>query len=191
MIFAAEGPSAAGKSRYVRSLGLPGIVGELAGHLRPDDAASLEEQSRFWVRHNEDRWAQALGGEGEHGLAVCDTDPLKLHYAWTLARAGVDTTADAFSHQLTLVRDSLRRQALGIADLIACVVPPESVLRIRRLGDTTRARRNFETHVRLATQRPVDFTGQKVVVLGMSGMGHAAARHILDARGTAVIAGRT
>ncbi|MBT2422798.1 SDR family oxidoreductase [Streptomyces sp. ISL-22] len=37
-----------------------------------------------------------------------------------------------------------------------------------------------------------DFTGQKAVVIGgTSGMGHAVARHILDAGGTAVITGRT
>ncbi|MEU9455807.1 SDR family oxidoreductase [Streptomyces sp. NPDC048277] len=37
-----------------------------------------------------------------------------------------------------------------------------------------------------------DFTGQKVVVIGgTSGMGHAVARHVLDAGGTAVVTGRT
>jgi NAD(P)-dependent dehydrogenase (short-subunit alcohol dehydrogenase family) len=38
----------------------------------------------------------------------------------------------------------------------------------------------------------LDFTGRKVIVIGgTSGMGHAIARHILDAGGTAVITGRT
>ncbi|MCX4400056.1 hypothetical protein OG887_43865 (plasmid) [Streptomyces sp. NBC_00053] len=150
MIFVAEGPSAAGKSRYVSSLQIPKAVCELAGHLRPDDAASPEETSAFWVRRNEERWAEAVHDEGAQGIAVCDTDPLKLHYAWTFARAGLDATADAFTFQLTLVRDSLQRKALGIADLVACVVPSESVLRTHRAGDTTRTRRNFETHVHLA-----------------------------------------
>ncbi|WP_326769810.1 hypothetical protein OG978_39375 [Streptomyces sp. NBC_01591] len=150
MIYVAEGPSAAGKSRYVSSLQLPKVVRELAGHLRPDDAASLEETSRFWVRRNEERWAEAVHDESAQGIAVCDTDPLKLHYAWTLARAGLDATADAFTCQLTLVRDSLQRKALGIADLVACAVPSELVLRTHRAGDVTRTRRNFEAHVRLA-----------------------------------------
>ncbi|WP_338895611.1 SDR family oxidoreductase [Streptomyces sp. TG1A-60] len=39
---------------------------------------------------------------------------------------------------------------------------------------------------------PLDFTGQKVVVIGgTSGMGHTVARHVLDAGGTAVVTGRT
>ncbi|MEU1181083.1 SDR family oxidoreductase [Streptomyces sp. NPDC005820] len=38
----------------------------------------------------------------------------------------------------------------------------------------------------------LDFTGQKVVVIGgTSGMGHAVARHVLNAGGTAVVTGRT
>jgi NAD(P)-dependent dehydrogenase (short-subunit alcohol dehydrogenase family) len=38
----------------------------------------------------------------------------------------------------------------------------------------------------------LDFTGQKVVVIGgTSGMGYAVARHVLDAGGTAVVTGRS
>ncbi|MGW0579909.1 SDR family NAD(P)-dependent oxidoreductase [Streptomyces sp. NPDC002920] len=38
----------------------------------------------------------------------------------------------------------------------------------------------------------LDFTGQKVIVIGgTSGMGQAIARHVLDAGGTAVVTGRT
>lgn len=38
----------------------------------------------------------------------------------------------------------------------------------------------------------LDFTGQKVVVIGgTSGMGHAVARHVLDGGGTAVVTGRS
>lgn len=150
MIFVAEGPSGAGKSHYVNALRTPRVVPELPGHVRPDSTASPEEVSRFWVRRNEERWAEALGDERAHGLAVCDSDPLKLHYAWTLARAGLDPTADAYASQLGCVRRSLAGRRLGIADLVACVVPPEPVLRAHRDGDPTRRRRNFETHVRLA-----------------------------------------
>lgn len=138
-----------GKSRYVSSLQIPKAVCELAGHVRPDDAASPEETSAFWVHRNKERWAEAVRDERAQGVAVCDTDLLKLHYAWTFARAGLDATADAFTC-LTLVRDALQRKALGIADLVARVVPSESVLRTHRSGDTTGTRRNFETHVHLA-----------------------------------------
>jgi NAD(P)-dependent dehydrogenase (short-subunit alcohol dehydrogenase family) len=38
----------------------------------------------------------------------------------------------------------------------------------------------------------LDFTGQKVIVIGgTSGMGYAVARHVLDGGGTAVVTGRT
>ncbi|MGW1253065.1 SDR family oxidoreductase [Streptomyces sp. NPDC002535] len=38
----------------------------------------------------------------------------------------------------------------------------------------------------------LDFTGQKVIVIGgTSGMGYAIARHILEAGGSAVVTGRT
>jgi NAD(P)-dependent dehydrogenase (short-subunit alcohol dehydrogenase family) len=41
------------------------------------------------------------------------------------------------------------------------------------------------------TSTTLDFTGQKVVVIGgTSGMGYAVARHVLDAGGTAVVTGR-
>ncbi|MGY3061425.1 hypothetical protein ACVWZD_005670 [Streptomyces sp. TE3672] len=101
------------------------------------------------MHRNKERWAEAVRDERAQGVAVCDTGPLKLHYAWTFVRAGLDATADAFT-RLTLVRDSLQRKALGIADLVACVVPSESALRTHRSGDTTGTCRNFETHVHLA-----------------------------------------
>ncbi|KDN75585.1 sugar dehydrogenase [Streptomyces olindensis] len=44
----------------------------------------------------------------------------------------------------------------------------------------------------MSSTTTLDFTGQKVVVIGgTSGMGYAVARHVLDAGGTAVVTGRT
>lgn len=150
MITVVEGPSAAGKSTHAGAFRPALVVGEHPGHATPDATASLEEQSAFWVRQNEARWARALRTQAAHGLAVCDTDPLKLHYAWTLARAGQSSAADAFAHQLRLTREAITRRRLGVADLVACVVPSEAALRERRAGDTTRRRRHFESHLRLA-----------------------------------------
>lgn len=150
MIIVAEGPSAAGKSRYVSGFPPENVVSETPGHTKPDSAASPEEQGRFWVSNDEKRWAQALDREAAGAFAVCDTDPLKLHYAWTLARAGVVPTAESFEYQMRLTREAIARRGLGVADLIACVVPSEAVLRERRAGDATRRRGNFETNVALA-----------------------------------------
>jgi hypothetical protein len=150
VITVVEGPSAAGKSSHVSAFQRELVVSENPGHAKPDETASLEEESRFWVRQNEIRWDQALKREAVYELAVCDTDPLKLHYAWTLTRAGAASTADEFERQLRLTRDAITQRSLGIADLIACVVPSEAILRERRASDSTRRRRNFEMHVRLA-----------------------------------------
>src|SRR6478609_7075433 len=44
----------------------------------------------------------------------------------------------------------------------------------------------------MSSTTTLDFTGQKVVVIGgTSGMGYAIARHVLDAGGTAVVTGRS
>ncbi|MFI5797963.1 SDR family NAD(P)-dependent oxidoreductase [Streptomyces sp. NPDC051677] len=44
----------------------------------------------------------------------------------------------------------------------------------------------------MSSTTTLDFSGQKVVVIGgTSGMGYAVARHVLDAGGTAVVTGRT
>ncbi|WP_052489228.1 hypothetical protein [Streptomyces sp. 150FB] len=123
---------------------------ENPGHLKPPATATAEEESRFWVECGERRWAQAVRREAAEGFTVCDTDPLKLHFAWSLARARIAPAPDLFESQLVLTRAAIARRTLGIADLIACVIPSEAVLRERREGDTTRQRRNFDTHVRLA-----------------------------------------
>ena len=43
----------------------------------------------YWLRVNSSRWAEALELERGNGVAVCDSDPLKLHYSWCLAAIGV------------------------------------------------------------------------------------------------------
>ncbi|WP_037799876.1 hypothetical protein [Streptomyces sp. NRRL F-5635] len=150
MIIVAEGPTAVGKSRYANTFPPAQLVNETPGHVRPPDDADTDEASRFWVRCNEERWAEVLDREDGQGRAVCDTDPLKLHFTWTLARAGVSPTTDEFVRQLRLTRSAIGRKALGVADLIACVILPEEVLREQRMRDISRRRRNFEVHVRLA-----------------------------------------
>ncbi|WEV29150.1 hypothetical protein OYE22_31170 [Streptomyces sp. 71268] len=150
MIIVAEGPTAVGKSHYVATFPSAQIVGEKPGHVRPPDVADIDGVSRFWTRRSEERWARALDRENDQGRAVCDTDPLKLHLSWTLARAGLSATADEFTRQLELTRSAITRKTLGVADLIACVTLPEDVLREQRKRDISRRRRNFEVHVRLA-----------------------------------------
>jgi hypothetical protein len=44
------------------------------------------EQAAYWARVNAHRWMQALALEDASGDAICDSDPLKLHYGgfWPL-----------------------------------------------------------------------------------------------------------
>lgn len=97
---------------------------------------------------NADRWSQAIELEHRAGLAVCDSDPLKLHYSWCLARIGA-APISRFLHELASVREAMSRRQLGFADAILVTLPSEAVLRRQKDGDATRSRRTFELHARL------------------------------------------
>ncbi|HEY1985895.1 MAG TPA: hypothetical protein VGG85_10815, partial [Terracidiphilus sp.] len=45
--------------------------------------------ARFWVEQGARRSMAARAMERSSGIAVCDTDPLKLHYVWSLGQIGV------------------------------------------------------------------------------------------------------
>lgn len=80
--------------------------------------------------------------------AVCDGDPLKLHYSWCLSRLGIAPPA-RFDLDLAACRRAFTAGALGFADLVLVQLPPLEVLRSRRDGDTTRRRRHFDMHAQL------------------------------------------
>ena len=77
MIVAVEGPSAAGKTSWCRA-NAPDFVAEYTpvGN-RPD----AEQPARFWTGVNSQRWSNAIELETATGTAICDSDPLKLHYS--------------------------------------------------------------------------------------------------------------
>ena len=96
-----------------------------------------------------DRWAAAVRLEAETGTAVCDSDPLKLHYSWGLARIGA-APAGRFERELVEVRRAFEHGRLGLPDLALVTLPPQAVLRQRRDDDPSRQRRHFDLHRRLA-----------------------------------------
>lgn len=98
---------------------------------------------------NTQRWAQARALERQTGLAVCDSDPLKLHYSWGLARIGA-APGTRFERELAEVRRAFAAGALGFADLVLVSIPPLPVLRRQREADATRRRRSFDLHAQLA-----------------------------------------
>ncbi|WP_241031989.1 hypothetical protein [Rhodococcus pseudokoreensis] len=91
----------------------------------------------------------ALVLEAATGVAVCDSDPLKLHYSWCLAAVGV-APITRFEHELTAVRRMFTQRRLGFADVVLLSIPdPQQLLR-QRIGDPSRRRRHFDVHACLA-----------------------------------------
>ncbi|MBB2947379.1 hypothetical protein FB565_007147 [Actinoplanes lutulentus] len=106
------------------------------------------EQAAFWCEVNARRWREAERQERRGGLAVCDDDPLKLHYAWSLARIGM-VSEPHWQAEVAAHRAAVAAGRLGFADLVLVSVPAEGELRRRRDTDPGRRRRNFDLHVRL------------------------------------------
>lgn len=150
VIVVAEGASAAGKTTWARRHAGRGLVPESApSGEAPDRASDAEGWTRYWHGENEKRWLRALQLEAEHGLVICDTDPLKAHYAWCMWQAGLTGRAE-WDLQRELCAVAFERGRLGFADLVLFADLTEVELRARKAADASRQRRRFELHVRLA-----------------------------------------
>lgn len=145
MIVVVEGISASGKSRFAAGFGPAHVVAE---HGRIAGVPDGEAAALFWADRNEERWRTALAVERATGLAVCDTDPLKLHYVWTLWRIGAAPERDWLA-QLAAARRSFAAGRIGFANAYCVRRIDPAQARRRRDGDPTRTRRNFDLHVRL------------------------------------------
>jgi len=86
MIVVVEGPTAAGKTSWCRRYVGRFVPENAATGREPTDAVLL---ARHWAREGMRRWAEAAELERADGLAFCDTDPVKLHYAWGMAALGL------------------------------------------------------------------------------------------------------
>jgi hypothetical protein len=146
VIVAVEGPSAAGKTTWIRRVA-PHL--EVAEHraLRPP-AGDVTGVAAFWTSANAQRWHAALQTEAAAGAALCDTDPLKLHYEFCLVRIGLGTL-DGLRAGVIACRAAIVDGALGLVDLVICNVPDEATLIHHRDTDHGRQRRNFDVHRRL------------------------------------------
>lgn len=146
MIVVVEGPSAAGKTTWAAE--------NAAGLLIPESERPqtvLEDpqvRARYWAQRGARRWMRAIEVERSSGTAVCDTDPLKLHYAWSLWRIG-EGGQEEFRQQAEAYRAQVLAKRLGFADAYLVSIPPDDALALRRSKDTRRRRRNFELHRRL------------------------------------------
>lgn len=149
MIAVVEGPSAAGKTTWCRRHGYP-VVEEYAPTANEREASDLRAQAAHWVGANCVRWEQALALEREHSVVVCDSDPLKLHYSWCLARVGA-APWDSFEHNLLACRLAFVAGRLGFADLVLVSIPPLKTLRAYREADRSRGRSHFDLHAQLSS----------------------------------------
>jgi len=147
VIVAVEGPSAAGKTTWCLAHG-GRFVPEYVPTGKEPDGRDLDAQADHWVQVNSGRWAQALELERAAGVAICDSDPLKLHYSWSLAVIGA-APWDRFRRELQRCRLAFATGSLGLADLVLFSTAPQEQLRHQKAADRSRRRRSFDLHVRL------------------------------------------
>lgn len=150
MIVVVEGPSAAGKTTWCRQHTSDVVEEYVPTGIEPG-GSDLPTQAAYWTAVNSRRWAAACALETGTGLAVCDSDPVKLHYAWSLSQIGAAPRA-RFDHELAHVRRAFAAGALGLADLVLISIPPLATLRAHRDADPTRRRKSFELHAQLSEQ---------------------------------------
>jgi hypothetical protein len=149
LIAVVEGLSAAGKTSWCKQNFPELTVWESAipegGPNRKTDPAFA---SKYWAAVNAGRWAEAVLFEAEHGLAVCDTDPFKLHYAFSLWQVGAMPKWD-WEFEVEIHRELFSSGQIGFSDRYFVSIPDEQTLESRMTGDATRARRSFDLHSKL------------------------------------------
>lgn len=149
MILVVEGISASGKTTWCTKHGGEHVIPE---HGRfdnePDRVKDPVGTAAFWAERNVDRWQAAEAMEGTSAWALCDSDPLKLHYIWSLWQIG-EVSEDDWRVELEATRETIAQGRIGFADgyIIGRIDP--QLARERAKADTTRRRSKFELHVRL------------------------------------------
>lgn len=148
MIVVVEGISAAGKTTWCRSHAGEHLIPETFPSDRGNQPAQGLATARYWTDWNVKRWRDALAMEAARGLAVCDTDPLKLHYSWTLFQAGAGERAQ-WELQTQTTREAIRDRRIGFADAYLVKIIDPDTARRQSDRDKTRVRTRFNLHVRL------------------------------------------
>jgi hypothetical protein len=149
MILVVEGISASGKSSWCAEHAPRNTIAE-TGRLNgvPDRISDPVGAASFWAERNVVRWQGALAVENERSYAVCDTDPLKLHYIWCLWQVGEAPERD-WLLELAATRQTVANGRIGFADQYIVANVEQEVARARGLADVNQRRRNLDLHVRL------------------------------------------
>ncbi|MCD2194819.1 hypothetical protein LQ327_15715 [Actinomycetospora endophytica] len=144
VIIAVEGPSAAGKTTWCHQQEWP-VVPEYTPTDHEPDGSDEERRAAYWTDVNVGRWHQAVRLEQQSRVVLCDSDPLKLHYAWCLARVGAAPWS-RFEHELRHARAAFGTGRLGLADVALVFIPAPEILQRRWAQDSSRRRRSFGLH---------------------------------------------
>jgi hypothetical protein len=166
MLIVVEGISAAGKTTWCHKHASGFTVPETGPRSDvPDSALNPTAAARFWVEESERRWQAACAIERSRGVAVCDTDPIKLHYPWSLWQIGV-TAERVWQAQQVATRDAIANGRIGFADvyLVKSIDPQRA--RRQRDADSTRSRRNFELHIKLLQPLMTWYRALKTILPG-------------------------
>jgi hypothetical protein len=151
VIVVVEGISAAGKTTWCRTHFREQTVRELQAAPEVEHRLSDHDRERFWLARNRARWHEATSLESETGLAVCDTDPFKLHYTWSLWRIG-EIAESRWRIAAALAAHAFDDESLGLADVFLIADASDAELRRRREADAAdigRSRRQFDLHLLL------------------------------------------
>jgi hypothetical protein len=149
MIVVVEGISAAGKTTWCRQHANEATVPETGRRDdAPDPVLDPIAAASFWVEQGERRWLAACATERAKACAVCDTDPLKLHYVWSLWQIGAASKRN-WQAECAATRDAIANGRLGFADVYLIKPIDRQLARQQRDSDPSRSRRNFELHVKL------------------------------------------
>lgn len=149
MIIVVEGISASGKTTWCFQHGSRCTIAENGPfHGLPDRKKAPAVAARFWADRNAERWHAALKMESKSGLAICDTDPLKLHYIWTMWQIGEALESD-WLLELEATRATIVAGKLGFADCYLVGLIKPQIARQRAQADTSRRRRRIDIHSRL------------------------------------------
>lgn len=179
MIVVVEGISASGKSTWCKTHGRDQVIAE-NGRFKdePDRLLDPVGAATFWAARNTDRWQAALAMEQHAAWAVCDSDPLKLHYVWCLWQIGEADVRD-WQLELAATRETIVQGRIGFADCYLLNPIDPQLARQRAQADTTRRRRNFELHVRLQAALLSWYAALEQVLPGRVYMGFPAQMPVL------------
>jgi hypothetical protein len=153
VIIVVEGASAAGKTTWCREMPREQVLfeGEPAPAPAPPDAsdplpADPLAVAEYWVNENARRWSTARAISERCGWVVCDTDPFKLHYSWTLWLTGL-SSLEYWQRSREFSRRAFADGRLGVPDLVFFADIDADTLRRQKSADPTKTRSRHEMHI--------------------------------------------